>query len=129
MTQIKIYGLAETLDPIRTSVSDTIHSCLVDFFKLPVDKRFHRFFRLQREDFMFPGDRSPSYLIVEISCFEGRAAATKKALIRALFERIDRNCGIRPYDVEITITETPRWNWGVRGFTGDELSMTYPIGV
>ncbi|MFC3549996.1 tautomerase family protein [Lysobacter cavernae] len=129
MAQIKIYGLAQTLDPIRAGLSDTIHSCLVDIFRLPVDKRFHRFFRLQREDFVFPGDRSAHYLIVEISCFEGRSAAAKKALIGALFERIKRNHGIASHDVEITITETPRWNWGIRGVSGDELGIDYRVCI
>lgn len=31
--------------------------------------------------------------------------------------------------VEITIFETPRHNWGIRGLPGDELSLDYPVKV
>ena len=36
---------------------------------------------------------------------------------------------IAPQDVEITITETPRHNWGIRGLPGDELQLGYKINA
>ncbi len=54
--------------------------------------------------------------------FEGRSIETKKRLIRLLFERIQAEFAISPHDVEITITETPKHNWGFRGSTGDEIA-------
>ena len=41
MSQIKIYGLKEILDPIKAKLSDVIHSCVVDALDFPEDKRFH----------------------------------------------------------------------------------------
>jgi hypothetical protein len=32
-------------------------------------------------------------------------------------------------DVEITITETPKYNWGIRGMIGDELKLNYKVEV
>ena len=32
-------------------------------------------------------------------------------------------------DLEIVITESPRHNWGVRGISGDELSLSYKVEV
>jgi len=96
---------------------------------LPVDKRFHRFFGLESSDFMYPDSRSNRYLILEISMFEGRSVETKKRLIRLLFDRIHAQLGIVAEDVEITITETPRHNWGLRGAPADELGLSYKVEV
>jgi phenylpyruvate tautomerase PptA (4-oxalocrotonate tautomerase family) len=131
MAQIKIYGLAEYLNPVKARLSDAIHSCVVDALQFPVDKRAHRFFPLAREDFHIPGGqgRTEAYTIIEVAMFEGRSAEAKRRLIHLLFERLERQAGIRPADVEITITETPRANWGFRGQTGDEIALGYRVEV
>jgi phenylpyruvate tautomerase PptA (4-oxalocrotonate tautomerase family) len=129
MAQIKIYGLREHLDPIKPLLSDVIHSCVVDTLAFPKDKRAHRFFPMDAADFFYPASASPRYTIIEISMFEGRAVDTKKALIRALFERIAARCDRRPNEIEITITETPRHNWGFRGLPGDEIGLPYKVDV
>ena len=129
MAQIKIYGLREHLNPIKARLSDVIHACVVEALALPPDKRFHRFFPLESDDFIFPADRSARYLIVEISLFEGRSVAAKKQLIRLLFERTQREFDLSPTDLEITLTETPKHNWGLRGLPGDEISLSYRVEV
>jgi phenylpyruvate tautomerase PptA (4-oxalocrotonate tautomerase family) len=129
MAQIKIYGLREHLDPIKAGLSDAIHSCVVDALQFPPDKRAHRFFPMAKEDFYFPGSASPRYTIIEVSMFEGRAVETRKQLIRLLFERIGARCDRRPNEIEVTITETPRHNWGFRGQPGDEAGLSYKVEV
>jgi len=106
-----------------------IHSCVVDALQLPRDKRFHRFFPLEASDFLYPADRSDRYTILEICMFEGRTVDAKKQLIRLLFERIHAELGISPQDLEITITETPKSSWGIRGLPGDELALGYKVEV
>jgi phenylpyruvate tautomerase PptA (4-oxalocrotonate tautomerase family) len=81
------------------------------------------------DDFFFPASASPRYTIIEISMFEGRAADTKKALIRLLFERIGSQCDRLPNEIEVTLTETPRQNWGFRGMPGDEVNLAYKVEV
>ncbi len=131
MAQVKIYGIGEYLRPIQVRLSDVIHGCVVEALKFPVDKRAHRFFPLERPDFFIPGGqgRSERYIIIEIGMFEGRSVETKKQLIRLLFERIEAALQISPADVEITITETPKHNWGFRGRPGDELGLDYKVNV
>jgi phenylpyruvate tautomerase PptA (4-oxalocrotonate tautomerase family) len=80
-------------------------------------------------DFMHPASASPRYTIIEISMFEGRSVETKKSLIRLLFERIGSRCGRLPNEIEITITETPKHNWGFRGLPGDEVGLSYKVEV
>lgn len=129
MAQVKIYGVTDRLGPIRGELSEVVHGCLMEALGLPEEKRFHRFFPLAAEDFVFPADRSDRYTIVEIGMFEGRSVAVKKRLIRLLFERIEGRLGIAPTDVEITIVETPKHNWGIRGLPGDELGLGYRVEV
>jgi phenylpyruvate tautomerase PptA (4-oxalocrotonate tautomerase family) len=131
MAQIKIYGIAERLVPVREALSDAIHSCVVEALQFPQDKRAHRFFPLDRANFFIPGGqgRTDRYTIIEISLFEGRTVEARKHLIRLLFERIQAAVQISPADLEITLTETPRHNWGFRGQTGDEIGLNYKVDV
>lgn len=129
MAQIKIYGLREQLDPIKQQLSDVIHGCVVEALSYPADKRAHRFFPLDRADFFYPEGRSDRYTIVEFSMFEGRSVDAKKRLIRLLFQRAQQQCGIMPQDLEMTIFETPRHNWGFRGLPGDEHALNYNVEV
>jgi len=129
MAQVKIYGQREVLQAKREALSAAIHGSLVRAIGLPEDKRFQRFIGLEAEDFLAPADRSREYIIIEISMFEGRSAEAKKDLIRTLFAQIGQQCGIGPQDVEITIFETPRGNWGIRGVPGDELGLAYKVDV
>lgn len=129
MAQVKVYGNRAALDPIKARLSDVIHACVVDALAFPPDKRAHRFFPLESEDFYYPPGRSERYTIIEISMFEGRTVDTKKRLIRLLFERIGAELGLSTQDIEITITETPKHNWGFRGLPGDEISLDYKVDV
>ena len=129
MAQIKIYGVREHLNPIKATLSDVIHSCVVDALAFPQDKRAHRFFPLEAENFYYPAGRTPHYTIIEISMFEGRSVETKKNLIRLLFERTQAELDLAPADLEVTITETPKHNWGFRGQPGDEISLDYRVEV
>ena len=129
MAQVKIYGIGTHLNPIKLRLSDVVHSCVVDALNFPLDKRAHRFFPMDKEDFFYPEGRTEQYTIIEISMFEGRSVIAKKRLIRLLFERIHSELRISPADVEITITETPMNNWGFRGVPGDEITLSYKVDV
>jgi hypothetical protein len=129
MSQVKIFGLREHLDPIKRQLSDVIHSCVMEALQYPADKRAHRFFPLDRADFFYPAGRTERYTIIEFSMFEGRSIAAKKQLIRLLFERVEKEFGIAPEDLEMTIFETPKHNWGFRGLPGDEHKLNYKVEV
>jgi len=129
VAQIKIYGIKEHLEPIKACLSDAIHSCVVDALQFPPEKRAHRFFSMDASDFYFPASASPKYTIIEISMFEGRSVDARKALIRLLFERIGRQCERQPNEIEVTIAETPKHNWGFRGQSGDEVGLSYKVDV
>lgn len=129
MSQVKIFGLRRFLGPAMPRISDVIHSCVVDALHYPADKRAHRFFQFDEAEFFYPAGRSPRYTILEFSMFEGRSVEAKKNLIRLLFARFETDLGIEPADLEITIFETPRQNWGFRGLPGDEHALNYRVEV
>ncbi|MHC5759107.1 tautomerase family protein [Nostoc sp.] len=129
MAQIKVYSLADKLNPVKTELSNIIHASVLEVLQLTPEKRFHRFFPLNKSDFFYPSDRSDNYLIIEISMFEGRSVETKKQLIRLLIKNISEKLNIYVYDIEITIFETPKYHWGIRGLPGDELILNYKVEV
>jgi phenylpyruvate tautomerase PptA (4-oxalocrotonate tautomerase family) len=129
VAQVKVYGRRDHLDPIKAKLSDVIHACVVAALQYPPDKRFHRFFPLAAEDFIYPSDRSERYTIIEISLFEGRSVEAKKHLVRLLYERAAAELDLAPADLEIMLFETPRHNWGIRGLPGDEVGLTYTVAV
>lgn len=129
MAQVKIYGLRASIGRHRGALSEAIHQAVIEALSYPPEKRFQRFICLEAEDFVFPADRTNAYTIIEISMFEGRTTEAKKALVRALFRNIEQACGIAPHDVEVTLFETPKENWGIRGMPGDELALNYKVNV
>lgn len=129
MAQVKVYARKGEFRANKALISDSIHDAVMGALSYPQSKRFHRFFELDSSDFFYPSDRSERYTIIEISIFKGRTVQAKKALIRRLYQNFQSNLGLAPNDLEITIFETPRQNWGIRGLPGDELSLSYDVNV
>jgi|SRR5665213_1655417 len=127
MAQVIIYSHRENLAGRKKSISDVVHASVTLVLGLPEEKRFHRFIALDKDDFVHPPDRSSRYTILEFSMFEGRSADVKKELIRSLFSGFERDLGISPQDLEITIHESPKSNWGIRGQPGDEIKLSYIV--
>lgn len=129
MGQVKIFGIREILHPQRELLSDVLHGCVMEAFAYPKDKRAHRFIYLEKDSFFYPEGRTDNYTIIEISLFEGRSVQAKKKLYQLVFERFEKELGISPIDVEVTIFETPMHNWGIRGKSADELVLNYKVEV
>lgn len=127
---IVVYGIKESLNPIKEKLSDTIHSCMQSVLGMPEDKRAHRFIPLEKEDFFYPNGRSDAYTVIEINMMSGREIETQKQLIKSLFLNIEKNVGIAPINIEITIKEQAPYQWGFRGMTGDEAKdLKYKVNV
>lgn len=129
MSQIKIYALKTTIDLHRNNISRAVHSALVKILEYPEEKIFQRFIALEAENFIFPQDRSQLYTIIEISMFEGRTIETKKLFIKAILDNIHDLCGFEFNDIEVTIFETPKENWGIRGKNADDLQLNYKVQI
>ena len=130
INMIVVYGIRESLNPIKAKLSDTIHNCMQLVLGMPEDKRAHRFVPLEKEDFYYPGGRTDSYTVIEINMMAGRKPETQKALIKTLFQELESQLSLAPIDVEITIKEQFPHQWGFRGITGDEANdLKYKVNV
>lgn len=128
MGQIKVYGLDIELNKKRSRMSDIIHSAVVQGLEFPEEKRFQRFFPLSKENFIYPSNRSSKYTIIEVNMFSGRSVEAKKRFIKLLYKGF-KSLGIDENDLEITIIENPKENWGIRGVPGDELVLNYKVKI
>ena len=129
MAQVKIFGLKRNLSLCRKEISDIIHSALVGELGLPPDKKFQRFVPMEQEDFLFPADRSAKYTIIEISMFEGRSQKAIKGLLKRIMADMESRLGMHPNDTEITVFQSAKHGWGIRGKTGDESALNYKVDV
>ncbi len=127
MVQVKIYGNRRVWGQRRAEVSDALHAALVGAWRIPEDKRFHRFFLLDDGDLVAP--RSDDYLMIEIVAFAGRTREAKRELIRRVYDDVAPALGVATDDVELVVIESPAESWGIRGRSGDELSLTYKVDV
>jgi len=127
MAQVKIYGRTSFLLAAHAKIGEVVHQAAVRTLKLPADKRFQRFIGLDDWQLVAPPDRSEQYLMIEVLMFSGRSVATRKAFVRALLDDLTRELDLSPLDVEVTLIESPRENWGIRGQHGDELTLPYPV--
>jgi len=127
---IVIYGIKESLNPIKAALSDVIHSGMQSVLGMPEDKRAHRFIPMDKEDFYYPGGRSDAYTVIEINMMSGRKVETQKKLIKTLFLLIEEQLKISVVDIEIIIKEQAPYQWGFRGITGDEVNdLKYKVNV
>ena len=129
MGQIKIFGIKKELHPIREKISEIIGECMFEAFQFPKEKKAHRFIYIEEDSFFYFEGISTKHTIIEINAFEGRSIEAKKKLYQLLFEKFEVQLQITPMDLEITIFETPKYNWGIRGKSGDELSLNYKVNI
>ena len=127
MVQVKIYGNRRVWGQRRAEVSDALHAALVGAWRIPEDKRFHRFLLLDDGDLVAP--RSDDYLMIEIVAFTGRTREAKRELIRRVYDDVAPALRVATDDVELVVIESPAESWGIRGRSGDELSLSYKVDV
>ena len=127
MVQVKIYGNRRVWGQRRAEVSDALHAALVGAWQIPQDKRFHRFLLLDDGDLVAP--RSDDYLMIEIVAFAGRTREAKRELIRRVYDDVAPALGVATDDVELVVIESPAESWGIRGRSGDELTLDYKVEV
>jgi phenylpyruvate tautomerase PptA (4-oxalocrotonate tautomerase family) len=127
MVQVKVYGNRWVWGERRAEVSDALHAALVGAWQIPEDKRFHRFLLLDEGDLVAP--RSDDYLMIEIVAFAGRTREAKRELIRRVYDDVAPALGVAADDVELVVIESPAESWGIRGRSGDELSLSYKVDV
>ena len=85
---------------------------------VPANARFQVVSEHDADNFLFDAgdlgiDRSDDLVIIQITWNEGRTAGQKKALYKAITERLGKAPGIRPEDVFINLVDVRFENWSV----------------
>lgn len=127
MVQVKVYGNRRVWGDRRAEVSDALHAALVGAWRIPEDKRFHRFLLLDDGDLVAP--RSEAYLMVEVVAFAGRSREAVRELVRRMYDDVAPALGLAADDLELVVLEAPATHWGIRGRSGDELTLGYTVEV
>lgn len=102
------------------AVANAVHEALVSQANVPADDRF------QVVNEVEPGrliahptyggvERSAGVVIVEITLNAGRGVEVKRALYADIAARLERDAGIRPDDVVVSLVEVTKENWSFGG--------------
>jgi 4-oxalocrotonate tautomerase len=99
-----------------TSISEAVHSALVETFAVPPDDRFQVLARHPQGLLVVTPEylgvrHSPQAFHIEIHCAPGRTLQQKRALYASIAARVQAASGIAPADVIIHLVETLRENW------------------
>lgn len=100
----------------ETALMDAVHAALVAAFHIPPGDREVRLITHEPHRFQAPPDRSrpECFTLISIDAFAGRSTDAKRALYRAIVDRLEP-LGIPRDHVLTVLREHPRENWGVRG--------------
>ena len=96
---------------IRRAVDEALVSVGV-----PKNDRFQVVGEYEADDFLFDPDylgihRSDDLVMIQITWNEGRTVQQKKALYKAIDDRLAAKPGVRPEDVFINLIEVKKENW------------------
>jgi phenylpyruvate tautomerase PptA (4-oxalocrotonate tautomerase family) len=98
------------------AIADGVHQALVDTYGVPADDRFQLIQQHEPDEFVYDPNylgirRTNDVVFINITASEGRDLAAKKALYRAIAERLSAAPGLRPEDVQVVISPNKREDW------------------
>lgn len=118
MPFVKI-NLAQNLaDDTKKDISLAIHESLMGHFNIPQDDYFQVIHEIRPADLLYPDSymnvpHSSSMVYIEITARYGRTLDMKKALYRAIADRIAARTPVSVNDVFIVLTEVATENWSL----------------
>jgi 4-oxalocrotonate tautomerase family enzyme len=110
-------NLAQGKSPeYRRTVGDVIYESMLDTIDVPRNDRFQLFCEYAPGAFSIDPSyldiqRSPDWLVIEITLREGRTVEKKRALYEAIADGLHERLGARKEDVFIVLTEVRKENW------------------
>ena len=108
---------------------DAIHAGIVEALHTPEDDKIMRLVEHPSSHFTIPGSSGERYTHIEITMFEGRTLAAKRALYQAVVRNLER-FGVPPADVKIILIEVTPASVGFRGGkAAADLDIGYAIEV
>ncbi len=108
------------------AIGESVHRAMVETINVPPDDRFQIFTEHSPEALVYdPGylgiKRSDDLVVIQITLNAGRTLEAKRALYRAIAERLAKDPGLRKEDVLVNLVEVPKENWS---FGNGEMSYS-----
>jgi phenylpyruvate tautomerase PptA (4-oxalocrotonate tautomerase family) len=100
----------------RAAIGEGIHQAMVETIKVPADDRFQTFTEHSSARLVYDKDylgihRSDDVVFIQITLNTGRTLDQKRALYRALAEKLGRDPGLRKEDILVSLVEVSKENW------------------
>ncbi len=107
------------------AIGDAIHQAMIETITIPPDDRFQIFTEHGPDaplvaDRKYLGvERTENVVIIQITLNRGRTLEQKRALYRAIADRLARDPGIRREDILVSLVEVGKEDWS---FGNGEMS-------
>ncbi len=98
------------------AIADGVHRALIEAYNAPADDRFQIIEQLERDALIYDPDylgvhRTDDVVFIHIVAGNWRDTATKKALYKAIADRLSENPGLRREDVQVILSSNQRDEW------------------
>jgi 4-oxalocrotonate tautomerase len=108
----------------RAAIGEAIHQAMVETINVPADDRFQTFAEHSSGGLVYDKkyrgiERTDGVVFIQITLNTGRTLDQKRALYRALSEKLARDPGLRKEDLLVSLVEVPKENWS---FGNGEMS-------
>lgn len=128
MPNILIETRAGWIDAPET-VLDAVHGGVAEALRLPDWDRTVRLIEHPPTHFPAPPARGERFTLVQVAMFEGRSDDARRALYKAVADRLEA-VGVPRGDLTITLIDIPQRNWGIRGGRmASDIDLGFPIDV
>jgi phenylpyruvate tautomerase PptA (4-oxalocrotonate tautomerase family) len=101
----------------RQAIFDGLYRAMRETLNVPEDDQFMTLTEHDAANFRYGAAfgvaRSDDLVYIQITVFNTRTAAEKKALFKRIAELLGDNPGIRGEDVFVNVVDTPKENWSV----------------
>lgn len=110
--------------PYLTAIGEAVHGAMVETINVPADDRFQVFTEHAPEALVYDRrylgiERTDDIVLIQITLNVGRTLDQKRALYRAIAEKLAKEPGLRREDVLVSLVEVPKENWS---FGNGEMS-------
>jgi 4-oxalocrotonate tautomerase len=100
----------------RRAVADAVHQALVESIEAPAQDRFQIVTEHSGNDLIYDPnylgiDRNDDIVIVQITLSTGRKLGQKRKLYQRMAEILEKNAGLRPQNLVISLVEVAWENW------------------
>jgi phenylpyruvate tautomerase PptA (4-oxalocrotonate tautomerase family) len=97
-------------------IGQVVYRTMVDTIEVPRNDNFQVISEHSRDSLVFDRGymdipRSDGFVSIQITLSEGRSLEKKRLFYRTLAERLQRELGVRPEDVFVSLIEVKKENW------------------